>query len=304
MKRLLNALTAALAIGAAAAGQAHAADLDGTLKKISDTGVITIGHRETSIPFSYYDANQKPVGYSIDICTRIVDAVKTRIKRDDIQVKSLPVTSATRIPLMGNGTIDLECASTSNTLDCQKQVAFSVTTFVTGNRFISLKSANLKTIDDLKGKTVASTSGTANIRQANEINEARSLGMKVVPVKEHAEGFLMVETGRAAAFIMDDILLYGLAANAKEPDRYQVSGDSLSIEPYAIMLRRDDPQFKALVDDTIKSLYASGDFEALYKRWYQSPLPPKGINLNVAMSEVLKRVVATPTDSGDPVAYK
>jgi len=154
MKRLLNALTAALAIGAAAAGQAHAADLDGTLKKISDTGVITIGHRETSIPFSYYDANQKPVGYSIDICTRIVDAVKTRIKRDDIQVKYLPVTSATRIPLMGNGTIDLECASTSNTLDRQKQVAFSVTTFVTGNRFISLKSANLKTIDDLKGKTV------------------------------------------------------------------------------------------------------------------------------------------------------
>lgn len=139
MKRLLNALTAALAIGAAAAGQAHAADLDGTLKKISDTGVITIGHRETSIPFSYYDANQKPVGYSIDICTRIVDAVKTRIKRDDIQVKYLPVTSATRIPLMGNGTIDLECASTSNTLDRQKQVAFSVTTFVTGNRFISLR---------------------------------------------------------------------------------------------------------------------------------------------------------------------
>ena len=152
MKRFLNALTAALAIGAAAAGQAHAADLDGTLKKISDTGVITIGHRETSIPFSYYDANQKPVGYSIDICARIVDAVKARIKRDDIQVKYLPVTSATRIPLMGNGTIDLECASTSNTLDRQKQVAFSVTTFVTGNRFISLKSANLKTIDDLKGQ--------------------------------------------------------------------------------------------------------------------------------------------------------
>lgn len=297
----IKALAVALAI---AAGPASAQAVEGTLKKVADTGTITIGHRETSIPFSYYDGNQKPVGYSIEICDRVVEAVKTRLKRADIQVKYLPVTSATRIPLMSNGTIDLECASTSNTLDRQKQVAFSVTTFVTGNRFISLKSSQLKGIDDLKGKVVASTSGTANIRQANEINEARGLGMKIVPVKEHAEGFLMVETGRAAAFIMDDILLYGLAANAKQPDRYQVSSESLSIEPYALMLRRDDPQFKELVDGTIKQLYASGEFDALYKRWYQSPLPPKGINLNVAMSEALKRVVATPTDSGDPAAYR
>lgn len=302
MKRVFNTL--ALAIGLASVGTAGAADLEGTLKKVAENGSITIGHRETSIPFSYYDANQKPIGYSIDICTRIVDAVKAKLKRDDIQVKYLPVTSATRIPLMANGTIDLECASTSNTPDRQKQVAFSVTTFVTGNRFISLKSADLKTVDDLKGKTVASTSGTANIRQANELNEARNLGMKVVPVKEHAEGFLMVDTGRAAAFIMDDILLYGLAANAKDPSRYQVSGESLSIEPYAIMLRRDDPQFKAVVDDTIKALYASGEFEQLYKRWYQSELPPKGINLNVEMSDALKRVVAKPTDSGDVADYQ
>lgn len=283
---------------------AHAQEPQGTLKKVADSGSITIGHRETSIPFSYYDDKQNPIGYSMDICARIVAAVKTTLKRDDIQVKYLPVTSASRIPLMGNGTIDLECASTSNTLDRQKQVAFSVTTFVTGNRFISLKSANLKSIDDLKGKTVASTSGTANIKQANEINEAKGLSMKIVPVKEHAEGFLMVETGRASAFIMDDILLYGLAANAKQPDKFQVSADSLSIEPYAIMLRRDDPQFKTLVDGVIKSLYASGEFEALYKKWYQSPLPPKGINLNVAMSEPLKKVVANPTDSGDPAAYR
>ncbi|QIM71181.1 amino acid ABC transporter substrate-binding protein [Bordetella trematum] len=302
MKRVFNTL--ALAIGLASVGTAGAADLEGTLKKVAENGSITIGHRETSIPFSYYDANQKPIGYSIDICTRIVDAVKAKLKRDDIQVKYLPVTSATRIPLMANGTIDLECASTSNTPDRQKQVAFSVTTFVTGNRFISLKSADLKTVDDLKGKTVASTSGAANIRQANELNEARNLGMKVVPVKEHAEGFLMVDTGRAAAFIMDDILLYGLAANAKDPSRYQVSGESLSIEPYAIMLRRDDPQFKTVVDDTIKALYASGEFEQLYKRWYQSELPPKGINLNVEMSDALKRVVAKPTDSGDVADYQ
>lgn len=302
MKRVFNTL--ALAIGLASVGTAGAADLEDTLKKVAENGSITIGHRETSIPFSYYDANQKPIGYSIDICTRIVDAVKAKLKRDDIQVKYLPVTSATRIPLMANGTIDLECASTSNTPDRQKQVAFSVTTFVTGNRFISLKSADLKTVDDLKGKTVASTSGTANIRQANELNEARNLGMKVVPVKEHAEGFLMVDTGRAAAFIMDDILLYGLAANAKDPSRYQVSGESLSIEPYAIMLRRDDPQFKTVVDDTIKALYASGEFEQLYKRWYQSELPPKGINLNVEMSDALKRVVAKPTDSGDVADYQ
>lgn len=301
MQRSFKALVVVLAV--LGGGHAVAEDLTGTLKNVAETGVITIGHRETSIPFSYYDANQKPVGYSIDICNRIVEAVKARMPGKPVQVKYLPVTSATRIPLMANGTIDLECASTSNTLDRQKQVAFSVTTFVTGNRFISLKSANLKSIDDLKGKTVASTSGTSNIRQANEINEARGLGMKIVPVKEHAEGFLMVETGRAAAFIMDDILLFGLAANAKEPGRYAVSPDVLSIEPYAIMLRRDDPAFKVLVDDTIKAMYASGDIKSVYERWYQSALPPKGINLNVPMSDALKRVIAQPTDSGDPASY-
>lgn len=302
MQRSFKSVLLALAV--LGGGQAVAAELTGTLKNVADTGVITIGHRETSIPFSYYDANQKPVGYSIDICNRIVEAVKAKMPGKAVQVKYLPVTSATRIPLMANGTIDLECASTSNTLDRQKQVAFSVTTFVTGNRFISLKSANLKSMDDLKGKTVASTSGTANIRQANEINEARGLGMKIVPVKEHAEGFLMVETGRAAAFIMDDILLFGLAANAKEPERYAVSPDVLSIEPYAIMLRRDDPAFKTLVDDTIKAMYASGEINSVYQRWYQSALPPKGINLNVPMSDALKRVVASPTDSGDPASYR
>jgi glutamate/aspartate transport system substrate-binding protein len=289
---------------AALLASAHAEDPSGTLKKVADSGSITIGHRETSIPFSYYDDKQNPIGYSMDICARIVASVKTKLKRDDIQVKYLPVTSASRIPLMGNGTIDLECASTSNTVDRQKQVAFSVTTFVTGNRFVSLKSANIKTMDDLKGKTVVSTSGTANIKQANELNEAKALGMKIVPVKEHAEGFLMVDTGRAAAFIMDDILLYGLVANAKQPEKFQVSADSLSIEPYSIMLRRDDPQFKILVDDAIKSLYASGEFDALYKKWYLSPLPPKGINLHVAMSDALKKTVASPTDSADPAAYR
>jgi len=302
MKHFMLATVAALAFMASA--EASSQQLDGTLKKISDTGTITIGHRETSIPFSYYDGSQRPIGYSIDICQRIVEAVKLRLKRNDIQVKYLPVTSASRIPLMSNGTIDLECASTSNTPDREKQVAFSTTTFVTGNRYISLKSSNLHTIDDLKGKVIASTSGTSNIRQANEINEARSLNMKVVPVKEHADGFLMMDTGRATAFMMDDIILYGLAANAKQPDRYQVSNESLSVEPYAIMLRRDDPQFKAIVDTTIKALYASGEIDALYKRWFQSPLPPNGINLRVPMSDALKRVVAKPTDSGDPAAYR
>jgi glutamate/aspartate transport system substrate-binding protein len=303
MKFVKNLSIAAISISAICVS-AHAQEFSGTLKKVADSGSITIGHRETSIPFSYYDDKQNPIGYSIDICARIVSSIKTKLKRNDIQVKYLPVTSASRIPLMGNGTIDLECASTSNSLDRQKQVAFSVTTFVTSNRFVSLKSASIETVDDLKGKTVASTSGTANIKQANDLNESRRLGMKIVPVKEHAEGFLMVETGRAAAFIMDDILLYGLIANAKQPEKYQVSSNSLSVDPYAIMLRRDDPQFKALVDEAIKSLYASGEFDALYKRWFQSPIPPKGINLNVAMNEQLKKVVASPTDSGDPAAYR
>ncbi|MGH7302706.1 MAG: amino acid ABC transporter substrate-binding protein [Candidatus Rokuibacteriota bacterium] len=277
---------------------------EGTLKKIKETNTITLGHRDASIPFSYFDDKQAAVGYAMDLCGKIVDAVKAELKMPGLQVKLNPVTSATRIPLMANGTIDLECGSTTNNLERQKQVAFTITHFVTANRFVSKKAANLKTVNDLKGKTVVSTSGTTNIKQITEINGQQNLGITILPAKDHAESFLMVETGRAVAFFMDDILLYSLVANSKTPSEWVISADALSIEPYGIMLRRDDPSFKKVVDGAMTSLYKSGDINKIYAKWFLAPVPPKGINLNVPMGDVFKRVVAKPTDSGDPNDYK
>jgi len=285
-----------------AAGPASAQD--GTLKKIKDTNTITLGHRDASIPFSYFDDKQAAVGYAMDLCGKIVDAVKAELKMPNLQVKLNPVTSATRIPLMANGTIDLECGSTTNNLERQKQVAFTITHFVTANRFVSKKAANLKTVSDLKGKTVVSTSGTTNIRQATELNGQKNLGMTILPAQEHTEAFLMVETGRAVAFFMDDILLYSLVANSKNPAEWTISADALSVEPYGIMLRKDDPSFKKVVDGAMTAVYKSGEINKIYAKWFLQPVPPKGINLNVPMSEVFKHVVAKPTDSGDPNDYK
>jgi len=277
---------------------------EGTLKKIKDTNTITLGHRDASIPFSYFDDKQMPVGYAMDLCGKIVEAVKAELKMPNLQVKLNPVTSATRIPLMANGTVDLECGSTTNNLERQKQVAFTITHFVTANRFVSKKAANLKTLDDLKGKTIVSTSGTTNIKQITELNGQKNLGLTILPAKDHAESFLMVETGRAAAFFMDDILLYSLVANSKNPSEWTISADALSVEPYGIMLRRDDPSFKKVVDDAMMKVYKSGEINTIYAKWFLQPVPPKGINLNVPMSEVFKHVVAKPTDSGDPNDYK
>src|SRR6516165_516658 len=283
---------------------ANAEELTGTLKNIKETGAITLGYRDSSIPFSYLDDSQKPIGYAMDICYRIVDAVKKELKLDKLEVKLNPVTSATRIPLMANGTVDLECGSTTNNLERQKQVAFTITHFVTANRFVSKKAANLKSLDDLKGKTIVSTSGTTNIKQITELNGQKNLGMTILPAKDHAESFLMVETGRAVAFFMDDILLYSLVANSKNPSEWVISLDALSVEPYGIMLRRDDPSFKKVVDDAMTKVYKSGEINTIYAKWFLHPVPPKGINLNVPMSEVFKHVVAKPTDSGDPNDYK
>src|SRR2546430_3039745 len=236
-----------LAISVFCAHSALAQDVAGTLKKIKETGAITLGHRESSVPFSYYDDKQQVVGYAMDLCHRIANAVKAELKVDKIEVKLNPVTSATRIPLIANGTVDLECGSTTNNLERQKQVSFTITHFVTANRFVSKKSANLKTVDDLKGKTVVSTSGTTNIKQITEIGAQKGLNLNILAAKDHAEAFLMVETGRAAAFVMDDILLYSLVAGSKSPKDYEISVDALSFEPYGIILRREDPAFKKVV---------------------------------------------------------
>ena len=301
MRRIVLTIAGAALLGALAV---PATAQEGTLKKIKDSGSITIGHRDASIPFSYYDDKQQPVGYAIDLCMRIVEAVKTELKMPKVDVKHQLVTSANRIPLMANGTIDLECGSTTNNLERQKQVAFTITHFVTANRWVAKKAANLRTLQDLKGKTVVSTAGTTNIKGITEINTAQNLGMNIISANGHPEAFQMVETGRAAAFVMDDILLYSLTAQSRNPADYAISTEATSVEPYGIMLRRDDPGFKKVVDAAMTGLYKSGPINAIYEKWFQKPIPPKNINLNIPMSDQFKKVVASPTDSGDPLAYK
>lgn len=302
-KKSIRVLLAML-IGAALATPAAGQELTGTLKKVKDGGAITLGHRDASIPFSYYDDKQQPVGYALEICYRIVDAIKAELKVPKIDIKYQLITSANRIPLMANGTIDLECGSTTNNLERQKQVSFTITHFVTANRFVAKKASNLRRLEDLKGKTVVSTAGTTNIKQITELNAQRNLGASIVSANGHSEAFLMVETGRAVAFVMDDILLYSLVANSKNPAEWTISEDPLSIEPYGIMLRRDDPAFKKVVDGAMVALYKSGEINKIYAKWFLAPVPPKGINLNVPMGDQFKRVIAKPTDSGDPNAYK
>jgi glutamate/aspartate transport system substrate-binding protein len=299
----LSKLITVVAATGLLASAAHAQESP-TLKKIKDTGTITLGVRDSSIPFSYLDDKQSYQGYSIDLCMKVVTAVQKNLGLTALNVKMQPVTSATRIPLMANGTIDLECGSTTNNLERQKQVAFAPTTFITANRLLAKKSSNIKSLDDMKGKTLVSTSGTSNIKQLTQLNAEKNLGMNIVAAKDHAEAFLMVETGRAVAFGMDDILLASLAASSKSPGDYAITPEALSVEPYGIMMRREDPGFKKVVDDAIGNVFKSGEINRIYSKWFQSPIPPKGINLNWPMSEQLKKVIAKPTDSGDPAAYK
>ena len=299
MKFILAAI-AALGL----AGGAHAQERTGTLKKIADTKTITLGVRDSSVPFSYLDDNQKSVGYAIDICMKVVDAIKADLKMPDLIVVTQAVTSSTRIPLIANGTIDLECGSTTNNAEREKQVAFSNTYFLTASKFVAKKSAHLLTIDSLKGKSVVSTSGTTNIVQLNKANTDRSLGLNVLAGKDHAESFLLVETGRAAAFVMDDVLLASLAASAKDPSAYAISDDAFSQpEPYSIMMRRDDAPFKAVVDGATAALYRSPAGPALYAKWFTQSIPPHNLNLNLPMAPVLARAFAAPSDSPDPAHY-
>jgi glutamate/aspartate transport system substrate-binding protein len=281
------------------------AQVTGTLKKIQDSGSITIGHRDASIPFSYYDDKQQPIGYSMELCMRIVDAVRSELKMKKLDVKYQLVTSANRIPLMANGTIDLECGSTTNNLARQKEVSFTITHFLTATRVVSKKASNIKTVEDLKGKTVTSTSGTTNIKQLTELNTSKNMGMNIIPANGHPEAFQIVETGRAVGFAMDDILLYSLVASSRTPADYVISDFALSLpEPYGIMLRRDDPAFKKVVDNAMSQTYKSGAINAIYEKWFLKPIPPRNINLNVPISAQFKNVIANPTDSGDPNAYQ
>jgi glutamate/aspartate transport system substrate-binding protein len=259
-----------------------------TLDKIKQNGSMTLAYREASIPFSYLDDKAQPTGFGFEICEKIAERVKTATGRADMKKQYQAVTSANRIPLLVNGTIDIECGSTTNNSERAKQVSFSINYFYTGTRFLVKSGTHIDKLKDLAGKTVVSTTGTTNYQILRRLNEEQNLGINLIGAKDHAESALLVETGRAAAFGMDDILLYGLRAAARDPNSLQVVGEPIQVEPYAIMVRKDDPAFKKLVDDTLAGMMKSGEFETLYKKWFQSPIPPKGINLNAPMSKELK----------------
>ncbi|MDC7697213.1 glutamate/aspartate ABC transporter substrate-binding protein [Vogesella indigofera] len=270
---------------------------EGTLDKIKSSGVIVLGHRDASIPFSYL-ANDptKPIGYSHDLQLKVVEAVKKQLKMPNLQVRYNLVTSQTRIPLVQNGTVDLECGSTTNNLERQKQVAFSVGIFEIGTRLMTAKTSGVKDFPDLKGKNVVTTAGTTSERLLKAMNAEKQMGMNIISAKDHGESFLMLESGRAVAFMMDDALLYGEMAKAKNPGNWVVTGKPQSFEIYGCMLRKEDAAFKKVVDDAIKATFKSGEVNKIYSKWFMAPVPPKGLNLNFPMSDEFKALVAKPTD--------
>lgn len=285
-------------------GMATAADSSPTLDKVRETKTITIGHREASIPFSYYNDKQQVVGYANDICLHVVEDIKTRLQLPDLKIAYTPVTSSNRIPLLANGTIDLECGSTANLPERWEQAAFSNTYFLTGTRYLAKKSSNVASIADLKGKAVVSTAGTANLKYLHETNQRLNLGIKTLAASDHAEGFLMVETGRATAFVLDDVLLASMIASAKEPGAYMISKEEFAPAlPYAVMIRKGDPVFKKLVDDSTSTLYKSPQMQVLYDKWFTKPISPNSINLNFPITPAMKRAFAAPTDTHDLGKY-
>jgi glutamate/aspartate transport system substrate-binding protein len=296
MKLLPKVCLAALAAVFTLSAQAQ--ELTGTLKKIKDAGTVTIGNRESSIPFSYLDDKQQPVGYSMDLCNKVVDAIKAELKMPSLKVAYNPVTSQNRITLMQNGTIDMECGSTTNSVDRQKQVSFGVTTFVTGIRMLVKADSGIKDIGQLDGKAVVTTTGTTSDALIKQNEKGKNIDVKNIYGKDHSDSFLMVQSGRAAAFVMDDVLLAGLIANAKDPKEFAIVGEALRVEPYGIMIRKDDPQFKALVDKTLTGLMKSGEIVKIYDKWFMNPVPPKGVNMNLPMSKELKDAIANPNDKG------
>ena len=283
MLRRLSFSIAALALVLPALAQ-----VPPTLDKVKSSGSISVAYRESSIPFSYLGADAQPTGFGWEICGLIVDQVRRATGRADLKVTTQAVTSQNRIPLLVNGTIDIECGSTTNNSERAKQVAFAINYFYTGTRLLVKAGSPVKSVNDLKGLKVVSTTGTTNYQVLRKLNADRNLNFELLGAKDHAESALLVQQGRADAFGMDDILLYGLKASAANPAEFAVVGESIQVEPYAIMLRKDDPAFKKLVDDTLAGLMKSGEFEKLYAKWFQSPIPPKGINLAAPMSQELK----------------
>jgi len=289
------ALVAAITLFCAAA--ANAQDTS-TLAKVKASGAITFGYREASFGFSYLDGGAKPVGYSIDICNRIVEAIKTELKLPAIEIKYQAVTSANRIPLVQNGTVDIECGSTTNLVERQKLVAFSPDIFRYNVRTLVKTDSGIKSIADLQGKTVVTTAGTTSFRLLREADKGRSLEVTQLAGKDHTDSFLLVESGRAQAFVLDDILLAGQIANARNPKDFAIVGESLRTENQSLMLRKDDPEFKAVVDRVVGGMMKSGEMEKLYNRWFMSPIPPKNININYPLNAETRDAFANPSSKG------
>ncbi|MDA5544166.1 amino acid ABC transporter substrate-binding protein [Yersinia rochesterensis] len=296
-KLALALLLAGMASGVAQAEEAVKADASAdTLKKIKDNGVIVVGHRESSVPFSYYDNQQKVVGYSQDYSNLIVDAIKKKLNAPDLQVKLIPITSQNRIPLLQNGTFDFECGSTTNNLERQQQAAFSNTIFVVGTRLLTKKGSEIKDFKELAGKPVVVTSGTTSEVLLNKLNEKDNMNMRIISAKDHGDSFRTLESGRAVAFMMDDALLAGERAKAKKPDQWDIVGTPQSQEAYGCMLRKNDPAFKALLDETIATAQTSGVAEKSFDRWFKNPIPPKNLNLHFSLSDEMKVLFKAPND--------
>ncbi|MDP3845061.1 MAG: glutamate/aspartate ABC transporter substrate-binding protein [Pseudomonas sp.] len=275
----------------------QAAELTGTLKKIKESGSISLGHRDASIPFSYLGNDPgQPVGYSHDLQMKVVEALKQQLGLPELKVRYTLVTSQTRIPLVQNGTVDLECGSTTNNVERQQQVDFSVGIFEVGTRLLTKKTSGIKDFADLKGKNVVTTAGTTSERLIKSMNADKQMGMNIISAKDHGESFLMLESSRAVAFMMDDALLYGEMAKAKKPDDWVVVGQPQSFEIYGCSVRKGDPEFKQVVDNAISATFKSGEINDIYSKWFLKPVPPKNLNLNFPMSAELKKLIANPTD--------
>lgn len=282
-------------------GAAHASP---TLNKLREVGILTIGYREASIPFSYLDEKGRPVGYMLDICNRIAEALKEKLALPHLETKMVLVTPATRIPLLMNGVVDLDCGSTTNTVERQKQVSFLLTTFVTSVRILSRKDRPIKMLRDAPGERIVSSAGTTGLRLLVDVNRSEQLQMQVLVARDHAEAFHMVASGRAAGFVMDEILLRGLVATSPNPGDFVISDEPLSIEPYAIGIRRNDGEFKRLADETLIEMFRNGEIQSIYRRWFESPIPPRRINLQQPMNSALQRLFRQPTDSPNRADYE
>ena len=289
--------TAGLIIAAALMAQpAFSQELTGTLKKIKDSGTITLGARESSAPFSYSLGGTQFVGFSVDLMMKVVDRLKTELKMPDLKYTIIPFTAQNRIPLIQNGTLDFECSSTTNTLERQQQVGFSTSFFVIGTKLLTAKDSGVKDFADLKGKNLSTTAGTTSERLINKYNETQNAGINVMAARENTQSFLAVDSGRAVAFMMDDAILYGERAKSKNPEKWVVVGTPMSREAYGCMMRRDDAPFKKLVDDVLTQEMKSGAINASYKKWFESPIPPRNTSLDFPQSVDLKALYANPND--------